>query len=247
MHIVQLPALQDNYAYIIITNDRQAIIIDTPDGNIITDYCKKNNTPIIGILNTHHHADHVGGNTDIINQYQCPIYGYDHRITGLTNQVKHNQIFALGGLEFQVLFTPGHTLGHVCYYAKKLGAVFVGDALFAMGCGRLFEGTPQQGVESMALLQKLPDDTLVYCAHEYTLNNARFVEHLGENNPKITERIAHFTALRAQGQPTIPTTIGWERQTNPFMRCHEPALQKLCNIHNEIMLYGHLRQLKNTF
>ncbi len=246
MRIVQLPALQDNYAYIIITNTNQAIIVDTPDSAIIMDYCSANNIPIIGILNTHHHSDHIGGNNDIINQYKCPVYGFDQRINGLTNQVKENDKFILGAIEWQVIYTPGHTLGHVCYYAGQLGAVFVGDALFAMGCGRLFEGTPAQAWESMGKLRQLPAETLVYCAHEYTLSNTKFVAHLGENNPIIDQRIAHFTHQRALGQPTIPTTIGWEQQTNPFMRCDDKNLQQLCNIYNEIALYGHLRQLKNT-
>lgn len=190
------------------------------------------------VLNTHHHPDHIGANIALKKATSCEIIGfYDdaHRIPAIDTKVKDGDEIKVCGYTAHVMFVPGHTLGHIAYYFQEQGALFCGDTLFAMGCGRLFEGTPQQMFDSLQKFKALPDETNVYCAHEYTLANATFSLSVDPDNKALQQRYEEVKNLRKQGIPTIPTTIGLEKSTNPFMRA------------KTVEEFARLRTLKDNF
>jgi len=194
---------------------------DTPDGATIAHACEERGLTLTHIFNTHHHYDHVDGNLFLKEKYSATIIGSKvdaHRIPGIDIELAEGEIFKFGDTDIRLIHTPGHTLGHCAYYIEDEASVFVGDTIFVMGCGRLFEGTPAQMFDSMAKLAKLPGDTKVYPAHEYTLSNAKFAVTVEPDNADLLKAIEAAKALRAQGQPTVPTTIAQELRTNPFMR-----------------------------
>ena len=195
--------------------------IDTPDGVEIARQCNARGLNLTHIFNTHHHFDHVGGNLFLKEKYGATIIGPkadSGRIPGIDVALGDGEIFKFGDYDIHLIHTPGHTLGHCAYYIPDEASVFVGDTIFVMGCGKLFEGTPEQMFGSMAKLAALPDETKVYPAHEYTLSNAAFAMTVEPDNPDLNQAAQNAKALRAKGLPTIPTTIGMERKTNPFMR-----------------------------
>ena len=226
---------QDNYVWAI-HNDQTAILVDPGEAGPILTWLANRNITAHAILVTHHHHDHVGGIGDLLKQASIPVYG-PARGAAKTIPVHENELLSFGslGLNFKVIETPGHTLDHVCYLASEFSNesletgshldsyLFCGDTLFSCGCGRLFEGTPAEMHTSLSRLAALPEQTLVYCAHEYTLANISFALEVEPENPDLIERHKEALALRKQGKSTLPVSIGRERKTNPFLRCDQSS------------------------
>jgi hydroxyacylglutathione hydrolase len=239
LEIALFPCLSDNYGILI--HDKisgRTATIDTPDSEEIARQCVARGWALTDIWNTHHHWDHTGGNLALKEQFGLTITGPDMiegRIPGLDKGVGENDVLMFGSHKVHVWHTPGHTTDHIIYYVPDAGAVFVGDTLFVMGCGRLFEGSPEDMFMSMAKLAALPPETNVYCAHEYTLSNGAFAITAEPENADLKHAIEAAKARRAADQPTVPTTIGAELATNPFMRAQ--TAQRL----------GEIRQAKDNF
>jgi hydroxyacylglutathione hydrolase len=216
----QFPCLEDNYGFLIRDEaSGKTACIDTPDAAAILGQLKALGWGLDFIFNTHWHPDHAGGNAEIQTATGCAIVGPAEvtRIAPLDLTVAGGDEVALGETLFQVIESGGHTLGHIAYFDPADHVAFVGDTLFALGCGRLFEGPPEQMWASLSRLAALPDDTRVYCAHEYTASNARFALSV-DDDPALKARAAEVFAARERGEPTVPTTIGLEKATNPFLR-----------------------------
>jgi hydroxyacylglutathione hydrolase len=233
MLVTPVPCLKDNYAYILRADGSDAaLVVDPSEAGPVLAALEQQRLRLVGILNTHHHHDHVGGNEELVRQTGagavCAHASDRGRVPGQTMALEHGQTLELAGLHFRILHIPGHTRGAVGYVTDGPGgAVFTGDTMFAAGCGRLFEGTPAQMHESLNVkLGALPDDTRVYCGHEYTANNLRFAAHVEPDNAAVAAKAARVAAQRERGEPTVPSTMGEERATNPFMRCHLPALAR---------------------
>ena len=246
-------AFQDNYVWTL-RHGGNAAVVDPGDAKPVLAYLNAEKLHLSAILNTHHHADHVGGNAELLEHYKVPVYGpRDERIPTVTCRVGEGDRFTLEefGIEFQVLEIPGHTRSHIAFYGG--GMLFCGDTLFACGCGRLFEGTPAQMHASLAKLAKLPGATRVYCGHEYTLANIRFAKAAEATNPELANWEHAATALRAKDEPTLPSTLGRERLTNPFLRCDQPAVIAAASQHagrplaDAVSVLGALREWKNKF
>jgi len=229
LQIHQIPCLQDNYGYLVHDPDSGLTAsIDTPDAAAIEGALAEHGWKLDYILNTHHHFDHAGGNLALKAKTGCVIVGSRAdaaRIPGIDVLVGEGDRFGLGRHEARILETSGHTVGHVCYVFDADLAAFVGDTLFSIGCGRLFEGTPAQMWASLQKLMALPDEMRVYCAHEYTQSNGRFAVTMEPGNAALAARVAQVADLRAAGRPTIPSTIGLEKATNPFLRPASPELR----------------------
>lgn len=232
--IVQLACLQDNYCSLIHDAENNiTVVVDTPDGEVIQQALESRGWQLDYILTTHHHWDHIDGHEALCQRYGAKVIGAAEnreQIPGIDQQVIDGDVLQLGGIRVQVIGTPGHTLGHVCYYAPDLQAVFVGDTLFSLGCGRLFEGTAEQMWQSMLKLRSLPPETAVYCGHEYTQNNVKFALQLEPDNQVLQQRCAEVAELRQQGMPTVPSNIAQEANTNPFMRADIAELQAFLNM-----------------
>lgn len=223
IHVHILPIIPDNqnYAYFIQTPQGLSALIDPGEAAPIIDFLEEHGFKPDYIINTHHHWDHVNGNKALSKRYDLKIIApqkEQHRIGHVDITLKDGDIFEFGEEVIQAIETPGHTAGALCYYFEHSGIVFTGDTLFSMGCGRLFEGTPAQMFESFQKLMALPDETLVYCGHEYTKGNAGFCLLYDRENPILRARIEEVKALCKEGKPTLPTSIGLEKQTNIFMR-----------------------------
>lgn len=222
LEIAIFPCLSDNYGLLI--HDRisgETAAIDTPETAKIEQACAERGWTLTQIWNTHHHADHTDGNLSLKKRHGLTVIGPDQipgRIPGLDNGVSGGDIFFFGKHEVQVIATPGHTLDHIIYYVPNAKAAFVGDTIFVLGCGRLFEGTPEQMFESLSAIADLPDETKLYCAHEYTLSNAYFAMTVEPSNTKLMDYILKAKKMREHGIPTVPTTVADEKATNPFMR-----------------------------
>jgi hydroxyacylglutathione hydrolase len=225
MEIVQIPVLSDNYIYLA-HDGAETAVIDPAVAEPVLAAAAARGWTITQILNTHWHPDHVGANLAIKAATGCRITGpagEAAKIPGIDRAVADGDTVQVGGATGRVIDVPGHTAGHTAYYFGASGTLFCGDTLFALGCGRLFEGTPDQMSASLAKLMALPDDTAVYCAHEYTAANARFAVTVESDNAALGARVVEITALRAEGRPTVPSTIGYERATNPFVRAASVA------------------------
>lgn len=219
--ITLIPVLKDNYSYFIHAEDGATIIIDPADSKEIIDFLDSRSLQLDYIINTHHHWDHTDGNVGLKKHYNCKIYGpYKDlgRIDGIDEGLKDTQILHLGSCEIQVLETPGHTSGHISLFFKNEKALFCGDTLFSMGCGRLFEGTAEQMWDSFLKILTLPDETLIYCGHEYTSVNGKFCLSIEPDNPDLKQRMAEVKKLRAKKLPTIPVSLSIEKKTNVFLR-----------------------------
>ncbi len=219
MRVTAIPAFRDNYVWAL-HDDRSAILVDPGEAAPILAWLDSHHLKPVAILVTHHHADHVGGIRELAARHDLPVYGPAREsIPGRTHPLAGGETINIEalGLGFQVLATPGHTLGHLCYVGQ--GALFCGDTLFSCGCGRLFEGTPAQMHASLARIKALPGNTLVYCAHEYTLENIDFALELEPDNPALLLRFEEVRALR--GKPSVPVSLSTELATNPFLRCEE--------------------------
>ncbi|WP_374385042.1 hydroxyacylglutathione hydrolase [Dongia sp.] len=229
LEIVVFPMLSDNYGFLIHEPLTGATaVVDPAEAAPTLAACDARGWRLTHIFNTHHHGDHVGGNLDLKAKTGCTIVGpaYDRdRIPGLDIAVDEASGADLGNRHAKVFFVPGHTRGHIAYWFAEDAALFCGDTLFALGCGRLFEGTPAQMWQSLLKLRALPDETRVYCAHEYTQSNARFALAAEPENVALQQEVARVNAARAKGEFTIPSLLGREKACNPFLRADAPSLQ----------------------
>ncbi len=225
-----IPALTDNYVYLVSDSDLGlALAVDPGDADAVERALKKSDIQLSLILNTHHHKDHTAGNDRLARHFGAAVIGPAKErslIEGLSRGVERGDTITFSTLHAQVIETHGHTIGHVAYYFPQLKALFSGDALFSLGCGRLFEGTPADMWASLLALRALPDDTLLYGGHEYTEANAKFALALDKANPALQARVAEAAALRKAGKPTLPVPLGVEKKTNPFLRVDDPAFQR---------------------
>jgi hydroxyacylglutathione hydrolase len=226
--ITPLPAFADNYLWLL-ERDGRAAVVDPGDAGPVLGALDRRGLALDAILVTHHHPDHIGGIAQLQARHRVPVYGPAAEavaIGTLTHRLHEGDRVPLDalGVEFTVWEVPGHTLGHIAYVADRAGLVLCGDTLFSAGCGRLFEGTPEQLHASLARLAALPEDTRVYCTHEYTLANLAFAAAVEPDRTTVGEEVARVRALRAAGAPSLPTTIGHERRINPFLRVTDPRV-----------------------
>jgi len=245
--------LNDNYGFLLHdTQHNLTASIDTPEVEPINAALEEKGWTLTHIFNTHHHFDHAGGNEALKARWHCTVVGAAidaQRIPGIDVEVSDGEIFQFGSSRVQVLEVPGHTSGHIAYYLPDEKIAFVGDTLFALGCGRLFEGSPQQMWQSLGKLMALPDDTVVYCAHEYTASNAAFAMTVEPDNAALRQRAEEITELRAAGRPTVPTTIGLEKATNPFLRPASKDLQRTLGLTGDdlVAVFAETRRRKDHF
>lgn len=253
IEVHQFPCLNDNYGFLVHDVETgNTATVDTPEVGPINAALEEKGWQLTHILNTHHHFDHAGGNEELKERWGCTIVGAAndaHRIPGIDVTVSDGDSFALGGSNAHVFETPGHTTGHIAFYFAEDGVAFVGDTIFALGCGRLFEGTPDQMWTSLSKLMALPDETVVYCAHEYTQANAAFALSVEPDNSALQSRAQEIADLRAKGIPTVPTTIGLERATNPFVRPDSVDLQSTIGMSGDdvVAVFAETRKRKDNF
>lgn len=254
LEIIQLPALTDNYIYLLHDSvSGETAAVDPAVAEPVLDALRKNGWNLNYIFNTHHHGDHVGANLQLQKLTGCKIVGAAadwHRIPGIDITVSEGQTVALGQHQFDILETPGHTNGHIVYYCADSKALFCGDTLFSLGCGRLFEGSAAQMWQSLQKLKALPGDTLVYCAHEYTQANGRFALTVEAENPALQERVKEVAELRQQHRATVPSTIALELETNPFLREHSASLRQAVGTASNDSptdVFAKVRSLKDQF
>ena len=255
MKVVQIPLLRDNYAYLLICEEtREAAVVDPSEAAPVLRKVEEEGVNLGAILNTHHHWDHTGGNAGLLERMPLEVYGHRvdrGRVQGLSHPLDDGDEVTVGELRGKVLFIPGHTKGHVAYLFS--GKLFCGDTLFVAGCGRVFEGTMEQMLSSLSKLRELPDDTLVYCGHEYTEKNLQFAMTLEPNNERLSEKALKVRSLRAEGVSTVPSTMREERETNPFLRWESQEIQQ--NLKGRfptlpadpVSVFGKVRQLKDAF
>jgi len=244
------PCLNDNYGFLLHDpSTGETATIDTPEASRILAEAESKGWKITQIWNTHWHADHAGGNAEIVAKTGARVYGPQEvdRIGAAPDTILHEgDAVKLGAITAKVHETPGHTLGHIVYHLPEDHIAFVGDTLFALGCGRLFEGTPDQMWTSLSKLRSLPDNTTIYCAHEYTESNAKFALTIDANNAALRTYANDVTAKRQRGEPTVPTTIAKEKAANPFLRADDPTLQKFVGHEgNTIATFAEVRERKN--
>lgn len=253
LNIFPIPALKDNYIWIL-HNTHHAVVVDPGDAVPVLDYMKKHQLKLVAVLCTHHHADHVAGVCQLVASHPAPVYfPQREKISCGNHAISEGDVINISELKitFSVLDIPGHTFGHVAYVGA--GGVFCGDTLFGCGCGRLFDGTATQLLHSLKKLAALPDETQVYCGHEYTESNILFALACEPDNAQLMQRQQDAQILRATGQPTLPSNIALEKSTNPFLRCAMPAIvqavqQQFANKQpDEISIFTALRAWKNIF
>lgn len=253
IQVVPIPAFQDNYLWLI-NDGKYGVVVDPGDAAPVIDYLTRHHIELAAILVTHHHGDHIGGLPALTEKYKVPVFGpAGEDIPLLTQRLKQGDHVTLPklGLEFEVLDIPGHTAGHIAYLGG--GRLFCGDTLFAGGCGRVFEGTMPQMRASLAKIKGLPGETLVYCAHEYTLANLKFARAVEPDNQKLSARENQDKSTRAANQPTVPSRIETERDTNPFLRWDAPEVVKAAQKRlgkeglNADEVFTAIREWKNSF
>lgn len=250
IQIHQFPCLSDNYGFLLHDPaSGETVCIDTPDAEEYLRQASIKGWRITQIWNTHHHADHAGGNLAIKAATGCTItapQGDAGKIAGVDRTVDQGDTVMLGAHAAQVINVGGHTLGHVAYHLPDAASAFVGDSLFALGCGRMFEGTAPQFWASLQRLKALPAATMLYCAHEYTAGNAQFATHADPGNVALADYAAQVAAKRAAGEPTVPFPLSRELATNPFLRADDAALQARWGA-DSVTAFAALREAKNSF
>lgn len=253
LQIHQIPVLQDNFIYLMREPVSGAVgVVDPAVAGPVLDLAQRLAWKITHIFNTHHHDDHVGGNMDIKQATGCTIVGPGHdpdRIPGMDVPVKDGETYNFGNAPAKVFFVPGHTSGHIAYWFKDSAALFSGDTLFSIGCGRLFEGTAQQMWTSLSRLRDLPPETQIYCAHEYTTSNIRFAVSVDPDNAALRKREAEVKALRSVGKFSVPSTLGEERAANPFLRADAPELAAAMGMsgRSAVDVFAEVRKRKDNF
>ncbi len=257
MKIHRIPVLSDNYIFLLVDAESgTAAVVDPAIAEPVLQLLQELRLELVAIFNTHHHGDHVGGNAQLLRHFpQTVVYGGAEdrgRIPGQQVFLKEGDRISFADHEAQVLFVPGHTKAHIAYYFPPLapnetGELFCGDTLFAGGCGRLFEGTPAQMVDSLSKIRALPDSTRVWCAHEYTIGNLRFAITVEEQNEALQARLERVKAMRQRLEATIPSLLGEEKATNPFLRWDQPGLQARVKSQNPVQTFGRLRGMKDVF
>jgi hydroxyacylglutathione hydrolase len=255
--IIPIPAFTDNYVWLL-AEGRAAVVVDPGDAAPVEDALGRERLELAAVLATHHHEDHVGGIEALVRRRRVPVFGPAREtIPARTHAVRHDDRVALDALnlELRVVDVPGHTAGHVAYVGDFAGApvLFCGDTLFAAGCGRIFEGTPEVMWASLGKLAALDPATRVYCAHEYTLANLRFASAVEPSNAALAQRVARDAARRGRGEPTLPSTIADELATNPFLRAGVPEVRAAAAAHagrpldRDVDAFAALRAWKNAF
>lgn len=255
LSVTTIPAFADNYLWLI-HDQHNAVVVDPGDAAPVLATLASHKLKLVAILLTHHHADHAGGVPALLKAFSVPVYGpAGEKIAGVTHPLRETDTVTVPelGLHLSVIDVPGHTAGHIAYYAAQEQWLFCGDTLFAGGCGRLFEGTPAQMTVSLDKLATLPDATRVYCAHEYTVSNLRFACAAEPANPAVAERLAFEQARRDRGEATVPSSIAVEKATNPFLRYRQPAIiatliegGRLAHA-DPVSAFAALREWKNSF
>lgn len=257
MQVYRLPALSDNYIFLLHDPKQNvAAVVDPAQADPVLQQLQAIGAQLTVIFNTHHHSDHVGGNQKLIQHFEnVKVYGGAEdrgRIPGQQVFLREGDRVEFADRTGEVFFVPGHTRAHIAYYfppveGEEMGDLFCGDTLFAGGCGRLFEGTPSQMVSSLSKLRNLPDNTRVWCAHEYTLNNLNFALTVDGENPDLQQRFDEVRAARDRNQATVPSILGVEKRTNPFLRWEAPALQAAVKSEESVQTFARLRGRKDMF
>lgn len=251
IEVTAIPAFEDNYIWAI-TQGGNAAVVDPGDAKPVQAWLDRTGFVLTAILLTHHHGDHIGGVADLLSRSAVPVFGHAedaHRLPPLTTAVRDGDHISVPGLTLamEVLATPGHTVGHICYLGQ--GLLFCGDTLFSAGCGRMFEGTPAQFESSLARLAALPPETQVFAGHEYTLGNITFAAALTPDDAGVQAALADVRTRRAAGRVTLPSTIGWERRHNPFLRCAEPGIAAAAGLlgASRSAVFAAVRRAKDSF
>ncbi len=253
LEIISLPVLADNYIYLIYdAATGETAVVDPAIAQPVLKVLQEKNWQLNYIFNTHHHSDHVGGNLELKQKTGCKIFAGDYdrnRIPGIDRCLQEGDTVSLGKHNAKIIFTPGHTLGHIQYYFADDKVLFCGDTLFAMGCGRLFEGTPEQMWHSLQKLKLLPPDTRVYCTHEYTQKNGRFALTIEPENQALQNRMKIIDKLCSEAKTTLPTTIADELATNPFLREESAPLRNRLGMANSkpLDVFAQVRRMKDSF
>ena len=238
MQVEIIPCLKDNYSYLIIDNNKSACVVDPSEATPIINFLKNKDINLKYILNTHHHYDHIGGNEDLKKKFGSIVVGFkkdSKRIPGIDIFLEDNQIWEADNFKAKIIHIPGHTTGHICFYFFQEKLAFTGDTLFSLGCGRIFEGTYEQMYESLNKIKSLPEETKIYCGHEYTLSNSKFCVKNDPDNQNLEKKIKQIKKLISNGLPTIPTTIKEELDCNIFLRA------------KNLESFSKLRDLKDNF
>ncbi|MBC8791611.1 MAG: hydroxyacylglutathione hydrolase [Tagaea sp. CACIAM 22H2] len=251
LEIIRIPVLKDNYVWLLHSGMTVAVVDPAVEGPVVAEL-DRTGRRLTHILNTHHHNDHVGANLALKARYGCKIVGPladRDRIPGIDLALAEGDAITLGDATAKVFDVPGHTRGHIAFWFADEKALFCGDTLFALGCGRLFEGTPDQMWNSLLKLRAMPDETLVCCAHEYTQSNARFAVTADPGNTRLAARAAEIDAMRAKGEATVPSLLGVEKATNPFLRADDPALAAAYGLagRDPVTVFAAIRAAKDRF
>ena len=253
LEIHQIPVLSDNYVYLVhcIETGATAVVDPAVAAPVLAALDEKGWT-LTHILNTHHHSDHTGGNLELKKKTGCSVVGARvdaARISGIDTPISEGETVLIGNHIGRVFSVPGHTRGHIAFWFEDSAALFCGDTLFSLGCGRLFEGTPAEMWKSLQKLRDLPDETQVYCAHEYTNSNADFALSVEGTNDALRARARKIQKLREQGKPTVPSILGDEKKFNPFLRADDPALQAAIGMAGKdpVEVFAEVRHRKDVF
>ena len=239
MRVEIIPCLKDNYSYLLIDDkNNSACVIDPSDAEPIINFLENKNINLKYILNTHHHFDHIGGNEDLKKKFRSIVLGFKkdaNKIPGIDILLEDNYIWKAENFIAKIIHVPGHTAGHICFHFFQEKLIFTGDTLFSLGCGRIFEGTYEQMFESLKKIKSLPEDTKIYCGHEYTLDNSKFCIKHDPSNKKLNKKIIQINNYINNGKPSIPSTLKDELECNIFLKA------------NDLESFSKLRDLKDNF